>query len=138
GRAIMGIAALNPSYRACSCHFPVMQVLHTVHTRLSSGQSLSLRATVRRIWERTMGNNHQPEGKRSKFTPTGNEQGSEAVQPHGHKDSGEAEATARERLEKEEQRVTEQTHQADDDKPDQDSGNLGLFSALVGDGKEPL
>ena len=85
-----------------------------------------------------MGNKHQPDGRRSNTTPTGNEQGSEAVQPDGHKDSGEAEATARERLEKEEQRVTGQAHEPDDESPDRASGSPGIFSALVGDGKEPV
>lgn len=92
-----------------------------------------------------MGGDKKPTEVRSKFTPTGNEQGGADVQPGGHpenenKDGG----GAREQLEREEQLGSGDASNKDDSALDEQDheGNVkegapGIFSALVGDGKEP-
>ena len=78
--------------------------------------------------------------KRSKFTPTGNEQGSAAVQSGGHPVDKESD-TNREKLEDEEQRTSQGSQSEDSVEQDPTDGQKdeerGIFSALVGDGKEP-
>ena len=86
-----------------------------------------------------MGDNKEPGGERSKFTPTGNEQGSSAVQPDPHEDGEEEEVSKREELENEEQRGSRKGDQhledQDDEEQRQPSESSGIFSTLVGDGK---
>lgn len=81
-----------------------------------------------------MGNDKQADG-RSKFTPTGNEQGSAAVQPDGQEDTPDNRELIRE-----EQRGGQADKQVDElpeeEHHDQQGDAPGIFSALVGDGKD--
>lgn len=89
-----------------------------------------------------MGGDKKPTEVRSKFTPTGNEQGGADVQPGGHREQENEGAGAREQLEKEEQLGSGDANTEDDPAVDEHEGHAkedapGMFSALVGDGKEP-
>jgi hypothetical protein len=79
-----------------------------------------------------MGNTRQPEGQRSKFTPTGNEQGSTAVQPDDQDDTPDSRQSigSGQRGSEADEMQEEEHHGQQEDAP-------GIFSALVGDGKEP-
>lgn len=88
-----------------------------------------------------MGSDKKPDEVRSKFTPTGNEQGSAAVQPDGHAENNDEDTDACQQLEREEQRGSQKTPEQNDtqldDQEDRADDTPGLFSALVGDGKDP-
>jgi hypothetical protein len=77
-------------------------------------------------------------GQRSKFTPTGNEQGSAAVQPGGHRDNQKDDTnSAQDKTEVQgsADRQALQEAEADDPAGQQSTDSPGLFSALVGNGK---
>lgn len=78
-----------------------------------------------------MGDNKQPNDPRSKFTPTGNEQGSAAVQRNGQENTPD-----NRQLEREEKRGSLQDDARDGEHQDQQGDAPGIFSALVGDGKD--
>jgi len=84
----------------------------------------------------------KPNEVRSKFTPTGNEQGGADVQPNGHRGNENEGAGAREQLGREKQLGSRDSNAEDDRVVDEQEGHAsedapGMFSALVGDGKEP-
>ena len=90
-----------------------------------------------------MGGDKKPTEVRSKFTPAGNEQGGADVQRDGHPDNENKGAGAREQLEKEEQLGSGDANTEADSPDDEDEHDghakedaPGMFSALVGDGKE--
>lgn len=78
-----------------------------------------------------MGNIRQTD-QHSKFTPTGNEQGSTAVQPDGQDDTPDSRPPSgiEQRGGKTDGMQEEEDHDRQKDEP-------GIFSALVGDGKDP-
>lgn len=88
-----------------------------------------------------MGSDKKPEESRSKFTPTADEQGSAAVQPARHRENNDEDTGARQQLERDEQHGSQKTPEQNDteldDQEDRADDTPGLFSALVGDGKEP-
>ena len=78
-----------------------------------------------------MGNSRQQTGDHSKFTPTGNEQGSTAVQPDGQDRTPDS-------REPEQEDVQEDVQDGEHDKVhhEQQGDAPGLFSTLVGNGKD--
>lgn len=78
-------------------------------------------------------------GQRSKFTPTGNEQGSAAVQPGGHRENQKDDRNpAQDKTEAQSSADRQQPQgdaEADDPAGQQNTDSPGLFSALVGNGK---
>lgn len=89
-----------------------------------------------------MGGDKKPTEVRSKFTPTGNEQGGADVQPGRHPQNENQNGGAREQLEREEQLGSGDANTQDDTAVDESEGRANeeaprMYSALVGDGKEP-